>query len=632
MTVPEPIGVVGAGTMGLGIAQLAAQAGARTLLHDPVPDALAAAPRAHGRGAGAAGGQGPDDRRRGRGDRGSRGARRRTSPRLAPCAIVIEAAPERLELKHELFAALAGVVDAGCVLATNTSSLSVTELAAPVAHPERVVGLHFFNPAPVMRLVEVVAGQASSAEALATARAVGQAMGKHVIDARDIAGFLVNRVNRPFSLESLRLLQEGVAGAEQIDRIVRLGGGFRMGPFELMDLIGIDTNHAVAEQFHRQTYGEPRYRPSPLAARMVAAGTLGRKTGSGWFAYAEGREHRPPDPEPPPGGGGDGRAVSVTGEGAVADALRAALAGAGFDPAPGRGRALAGRSAATARPRASTGWCWSTAPRCTGWIPGAAGFHLLPPLRPGGVLELTATADTPPETLGRARELAAALGQHAELVGDAPGLVLGRIACQLVNEAAFLIGEGNGTARGRGRRARAGREPSARPGGLVARHRPGARDDRARGAPPRAGRGLPRGPAAGRAGGAGRGAGRLGADRGLHGEAVAAGALDLVERAVGGADHGLGVGLVGERRHAHADRDQRRVRGEIEAQALHQARPASGRTSRRRRRRCGAGSPRTRRPPAAPRCRCRGPAGSPPGRWPSAPGRPPRGRGRRSRP
>ncbi len=137
-------------------------------------------------------------------------------------------------------------------------------------------------------------------------------MGKHVIDARDIAGFLVNRVNRPFSLESLRLLGEGVAGVEQIDRIVRLGGGFRMGPFELMDLVGIDTNHAVAEQFHRQTYGEPRYRPSPLAARMVAAGTLGRKTGSGWYAYADGREHRRADPEPPAGGGGDGRAVVVT--------------------------------------------------------------------------------------------------------------------------------------------------------------------------------------------------------------------------------------------------------------------------------------------------------------------------------
>ena len=364
---------------------------------------------------------------------------------LAPCAVVIEAAPERLELKHELFAELAAAVSAGCVLATNTSSLSVTELAAPVAHPERVVGMHFFNPAPVMRLVEVVAGEASSPEALATARALGQAMGKHVIDARDIAGFLVNRVNRPFSLESLRLLGEGVAGVEQIDRIVRLGGGFRMGPFELMDLVGIDTNHAVAEHFHRQTYGEPRYRPSPLAARMVAAGKLGRKSGGGWYAYAEGRDHRPPDPEPPPVGGGDGRAVAVIGGGAVAETLRLALDGAGFDVGE----------------RASEPWL---VVGCDGPVagdhrlvlvaggslhqldPGAAGFHLLPPLTEGGLVELTATAATPPETLSRARELVAALGQHAEQVGDAPGLVLGRIVCQLVNEAAFLIGEGNGTA------------------------------------------------------------------------------------------------------------------------------------------------------------------------------------------
>ena len=359
--------------------------------------------------------------------------------------MVIEAAPERLELKHELFAELAAAVRADCVLATNTSSLSITELAAPVEHPERVVGLHFFNPAPVMRLVEVVAGQASSDAALATARAVGEAMGKRVIDARDIAGFLVNRVNRPFSLESLRLLAEGVATVEQIDRIARLGGGFRMGPFELMDLVGIDTNHAVAEHFHRQTYGEPRYRPSPLAARMVAAGTLGRKTGQGWYAYGDDDGHRPPDPEPPAAGGGAGRAVSVVGGGAVAGTLRAALEDAGFDvtgqggepwlvvgcdgPAAGEHRMVLVDNASLHR-----------------LDPGAAGFHLLAPLRPGGVIELTATDVTPAETMSRARELAGALGQHAEEVGDAPGLVLGRIVCQLVNEAAFLIGEGNGTA------------------------------------------------------------------------------------------------------------------------------------------------------------------------------------------
>src|SRR5919201_3392352 len=135
-------------------------------------------------------------------------------------------------------------------------------------------------------------------------------MGKHVIDAADIAVFLVNRCNRPFSLEALKLLEERLATVEQIDRIARLGAGFRMGPFELMDLIGIETNHAVAESFHRATYGEPRYRPSPLAARMIAAGRLGRKTGRGWYEYPDGSAARPTDPDPPAPGGGDDRTVA----------------------------------------------------------------------------------------------------------------------------------------------------------------------------------------------------------------------------------------------------------------------------------------------------------------------------------
>ena len=200
---------------------------------------------------------------------------------LERCDLIIEAVPEDLELKRRVLAGL----PRHAVLATNTSSLSVTEVAAGVPDPERVVGLHFFNPPRKMRLVELIAGARSSAAALATARAAAEAMGKHVIDAPDQAGFLVNRVNRPFSLEGLKLLEEGVADAETIDRVLHLGAGFRLGPFALMDLIGIDVNHAVAESMHRSSYGEPRYRPSPLAARKVAAGALGRKTGEGWFTY-----------------------------------------------------------------------------------------------------------------------------------------------------------------------------------------------------------------------------------------------------------------------------------------------------------------------------------------------------------
>src|SRR6185437_3787887 len=167
-------------------------------------------------------------------------------------------------------------------------------------------GMHFFNPPPLMKLAEVIAGLESSDDALATARAAGEAMGKRVIDAADVPGFLVNRCSRPFGLEAQKLLAERAADVETIDRVCRLGGGFRMGPFELSDLVGVDVGLEVARSFHELSFGEPRWRPSPLQARLVAAGRLGRKTGHGWYAYCDG-PHRPEDPAAPAAGGGDGR-------------------------------------------------------------------------------------------------------------------------------------------------------------------------------------------------------------------------------------------------------------------------------------------------------------------------------------
>src|SRR5438552_5132746 len=290
------IGVLGAGTMGAGIAQLAARAGAQALLYDPVPQALASgleriaqglhkeAARSGARADGRAQAEASLARLQAVDELGS----------LAPCELVIEAAPERLQLKHELFGQLSGIVGEQCVLATNTSSLPVTAIAAGAAHPERVVGMHFFNPAPVMRLLEVVAGERSSERALELAHATGEAMGKTVIRANDGPGFLVNRCNRPFGLEALRLLQERVADVATIDRICRLEGGFRMGPFELMDLVGIDTGLEVSKSFFEQSFGEPRWRPSPITARHVAAGMHGRKTGRGYYAYRPGRPRHPP--------------------------------------------------------------------------------------------------------------------------------------------------------------------------------------------------------------------------------------------------------------------------------------------------------------------------------------------------
>jgi 3-hydroxybutyryl-CoA dehydrogenase len=262
------VGVAGAGTMGAGIAALAAAAGFPTRLYDPDTDALARAP------------EGPETTA--------------DLAALAGCDLIIEAAPEDLELKRDLFTRIAEIVAPDCVLATNTSSLSVTALAAGVPGPERVVGMHFFNPPAKMRLVEVVAGAASAPEALARARSVGEAMGKHVIDAADGPGFLVNRCNRPFGLEALRIVQDGLATPEEVDRSCR-SAGFRMGPFELMDLVGLDVGLAVSRSFYEQSFGEPRWRPSPLVARLVAAGRLGRKSGRGWYEYPRERP-QPVDP------------------------------------------------------------------------------------------------------------------------------------------------------------------------------------------------------------------------------------------------------------------------------------------------------------------------------------------------
>jgi 3-hydroxybutyryl-CoA dehydrogenase len=257
--------------MGAGIAALAAEASLRTLLYDPDRAALARAPE----------GVEPV----------------RDLEALSTCGLIIEAAPEDLEVKRALFARLAALVESDCVLATNTSSLSVTALAAGLPHPECVVGMHFFNPPAKMRLVELVAGVESSAHALAVAREAGEALGKHVIEAADSPGFVVNRCNRPFGLEALRAVQDGLATPEQVDRICRMAGGFRMGPFELMDLVGLDVGLAVSRSFYEQSFGEPRWRPSPLVARRVAAGHLGRKAGRGWYAYPPGRS---PDPDPAP--------------------------------------------------------------------------------------------------------------------------------------------------------------------------------------------------------------------------------------------------------------------------------------------------------------------------------------------
>jgi 3-hydroxybutyryl-CoA dehydrogenase len=376
---------------------------------------------------------------------------------LAPCDLVIEAAPEDLGVKRELFERLSGVCAPAAVLATNTSSLPVTALATAAARPERVVGMHFFNPVPAMDLLEVVAGVESAPAALDAAREAGERMGKRVIVARDGPGFLANRCARPFGLEALKLLSEGVAGHAAIDRIVRLGGGFRMGPFELMDLVGIDVGFEVAKSFWEQSFHEPRWRPSMIQARMVQAGRLGRKAGRGYYDYGA-TAHRPDDPEPPPAGG-EG-VVAVAGEGRIADDLRDAAAAAGYDVLDLESNgdspqivvdAVTGRSPLDVEPVIDDPSTLVLVLCVDGSLAeldargGAVGFHALPPLEESRLVELTRSGDSSPRDADRAEQFFGSLGKHVEWVGDVPGLVLGRIACQLVNEAAFAIGEGIGS-------------------------------------------------------------------------------------------------------------------------------------------------------------------------------------------
>jgi 3-hydroxybutyryl-CoA dehydrogenase len=459
------LGVVGAGTMGAGIAQLGCAAGMTVQLHDPVEEAL-------GRGAE----QVESGLRRWieKGRTGEESLERLSAAasleELAGCDLVIEAAPERADVKRSLFASLSGICGPDTVLATNTSSIPVTSLAGAAERPQNVVGMHFFNPPPLMKLLEVIRADQTGERALEVARAAGEAMGKQVILAADGPGFLVNRCGRPFMGEALRLLQERVASHEQIDRVCRMGGGFRMGPFELMDLVGVDVGYAVARSFTELSFGEPRWKPSPIQARMVDAGRLGRKTGRGYYDYTGDGPYRPADPEPgagPPAGeaGGGGRGappggpaasggpspgalVAILGEGRVADGLRERARAAGYELREGGPAELVVDAGVEPAPSMPGGapllvLCASRSLAARG-EPGAIGFHLLPPLAESRLVELTRLPTAQPFAADAAEDFFARLGFAAEWVEDAPGLVLGRIVCQLVNEACFAVGEGVG--------------------------------------------------------------------------------------------------------------------------------------------------------------------------------------------
>lgn len=289
METTNKVGVIGAGTMGTGIVQLAAQAGHEVVLFDARAEASSQA---------LAQLSGTLDRLVGKGKISSddaKGILGRIQPAdkvsdLKGCGIVIEAIIEDLAIKKTLFKDLESHVGPEAVLATNTSSLSITAIASGCAQPERVIGLHFFNPAPILPLVEVIPGLATSKGLDLKASELMRSWGKVPVTCKDTPGFIVNRVARPFYGEALRILEEGIADIPTIDHAMRTKGGFRMGPFELMDLIGNDVNFAVTRSVFDAFYQDPRYRPSITQQRMVEAGWYGRKSGRGYYDHRENAE------------------------------------------------------------------------------------------------------------------------------------------------------------------------------------------------------------------------------------------------------------------------------------------------------------------------------------------------------
>ena len=288
MTV-NTLAIIGTGIMGMGIAQIAAQAGIQVLLFD-----AKAGSAEQGRQSLqatleklAAKGKFTDEQLQ------STLANLTVIENIAKIAevdVVIEAIVENLEIKQQLFKQLESIVRAETILATNTSSLAVTAIASDCEHPERVAGFHFFNPVPLMKIVEVIPGISTKPSVVETLTSLAKRMGHLGVVAKDTPGFIVNHGGRAYGTEALKILGEGVASFEDIDLILREGAGFRMGPFELLDLTGIDVSHPVMESIYNQYYSEPRYRPHPLTRQMLIGKKLGRKVGEGFYYYTENKK------------------------------------------------------------------------------------------------------------------------------------------------------------------------------------------------------------------------------------------------------------------------------------------------------------------------------------------------------
>ena len=434
--------VVGAGIMGAGIAQVAAQAGHPVLLHDAREGAAAAAKTKL-----AATLQGLVTKGKLAAD-AAEAALARITPvtamaEAAAAGLVVEAIVEDLAAKRALFKQLESIVPSTCVLATNTSSISVTAIANGLQHPARLVGMHFFNPVPLMKLVEVVSGLHTEAPVAESIFALAKAWGKIPVHTRSTPGFIVNRIARPYYAETLALLLEQAATPQVLDACLR-GAGFRMGPCELMDLIGHDTNFAVTNSVYEANFYDKRFVPSLVQREMVEGGLLGRKNGRGFYRYPEGAASLPVAVHEAPA---MAREVTVHGDGAIADHLEAAatqaLTSQGWGPARLRNSGWTGLVIDGAHLVMSTG---STAGEVAAQLRTAnvAVFDriIALPCAPGTALAY-AVADTASSAWRtEAAAWLAALGFTPLPVADTPGLVAARTVAMLINEAADAVLQG----------------------------------------------------------------------------------------------------------------------------------------------------------------------------------------------
>ena len=429
------IGIVGAGIMGRGIAQVAAEAGMRVLLADAEPARVAEAVAAC---AGLI-------RRKGEKGQITAAAAEAAIGRIAasdagpqagygafaPCDLVVEAVVERMDIKHQVLAGVEAAVRDDCIIATNTSSLQVTGFAAAARLPGRIAGFHFFNPVPLMKVVEVIGGVLTADDVLDRLVAIARRMGHHPVRASDTPGFVVNHAGRGYLTEALRIVGEGIASFADVDRVMTEGAGFRLGPFELLDLTGLDVSQPVMESIYHQYFEEPRYRPSVIGATRHLGGLLGRKTGRGFYAYADGKAQKPPEAPVP---ACDLSALSVwisDADPAAAAALRALVEGAGA------------RLEDSARPSAGALAVLTPWGEDTGTAALAAGLDpaqvvAVDPSTLGRRRTLMASPAIDPVLRQAAHALLAADGAAVTSIHDSPGFIAQRIRAAIVNVGADM--------------------------------------------------------------------------------------------------------------------------------------------------------------------------------------------------